>query len=258
MTELAIESKNLSYSIGTIKILDQCSIQIKKSTIMCIIGANGCGKTTLLNCLLGFYDVPRETIFINGTDIRKLTRSQIAKNVSYVQQISQNDSNLEVYDYLSLGRIAHKKLYQKLDAQDKEIIDKIAHDTGITKYLHKSLLYLSGGEKQLVMIAKALVQDTEIIIMDEPSSALDFGNQAVLMQQLKKMNQAGKTIIFTTHNPNHALALNSDVCIMNKGVIQTIGKATDCICPSVLKDIYGKGIKFISNDNTVVCSFVVD
>ena len=213
----------LSFQVGKTKILHDCSMDINMGDIMCIIGPNGSGKTTLLNCILGFYAPPKNTVFLQGMDIKQLRRNQIASQISFVQQVSQNESSLSVNDYLSLGRIAHKKIYEQLNHDDINIIDKIVAQTGIERLLNKSLLYLSGGEKQLVMIAKALIQDTDIIVMDEPASALDFGNQSVLMQLIKKLNQAGKTILFTTHNPNHSLALKSRVCIMNEGTIQSIG-----------------------------------
>lgn len=253
--ESLIDIVHLSYHVGHLTILNDCNLQVRNGEIVCIIGPNGSGKTTLLNCILGFYTVSCNSVFLNGTDIKKLHRNQIAKRISYVQQVSQNESSLKVCDYLSLGRIAHKRIYQGLNHEDEMLIERIVSETGITHLLHKSLLHLSGGEKQLVMISRALVQDTDIIIMDEPASALDFGNQAVLMRLIKTLNSMHKTIIFTTHNPNHALALKSNVCILNKGKIARVGRYDECISSEVLQEVYGDGVKFISENECVVCTF---
>ena len=253
-----IEICRLTYQVGKTEILHDCNMSVDMGDIMCIIGPNGSGKTTLLNCLLGFYSPPKNTVFLQGIDIKQLRRNQIASQISFVQQVSQIESSLSVNDYLSLGRIAHKRIYERLNHDDMNIIEKVVVQTGIDRLLNKSRLYLSGGEKQLVMIARALIQDTNIIVMDEPDSALDFGNQSVLMQLIKKLNQAGKTILFTTHNPNHSLALKSRVCIMNEGQVQRIGSYEQCICPEVLENVYGNGLKFISASEGVVCTFNID
>ena len=143
-----------------------------------------------------------------------MRRNIIARSVSYVQQAADNESSLKVFDYLLIGRIAHKRLYENPDDTDCKIVNESLEKLNIGHMQNKCMTDLSGGEKQLVMIAKALVQDTDIIIMEEPASALDFGNQAKLLNLLRRLNEAGKTIIFTTHNPNHALALDSKVCIL--------------------------------------------
>ena len=225
---------------------------------MCIIGPNGCGKTTLLNCVLAFNDVPKDSVYINGSDILSLNRNDIARSISYVQQASDNESTLKVRDYLLTGRIAHKKLYQRPDENDEMIVCNAAEKLGIKSMLSKALTELSGGEKQLVMIAKALVQDTEIIIMDEPASALDFGNQARLLRLIKHLNHEGKTIIFTTHNPNHAIALDSKVCIMKDGTIDSVGAVDFCITSQKMSEIYGSDLSFVSEKNGISCKYSIE
>lgn len=252
-----INVRQLSFAIGRTEILHSCSLEVCKGEIMCIMGPNGCGKTTLLNCILGFNDLPKGAVFINGTDIRTMRRNIIARSVSYVQQAADNESSLKVFDYLLIGRIAHKRLYENPDDTDCKIVNESLEKLNIGHMQNKCMTDLSGGEKQLVMIAKALVQDTDIIIMDEPASALDFGNQAKLLNLLRRLNEAGKTIIFTTHNPNHALALDSKVCIMKAGCVNTVGTAAECITPEKMRGIYGEGLEFINSETGVSCTFVI-
>lgn len=251
----AIEVANLSYGINNIEILHQCNLTVNKGEIMAIMGPNGCGKTTLINCILGFNTVGNDKIFICNEDLSKMKRSQIAKRISYVQQSNQNESGLHVYDYLSLGRIAHKNFGENINQKDDNIIKSVAEEIGITAFLYRPMMNLSGGEKQLAMIAKALVQETDIIVMDEPASALDFANQAKLLNQIKKVNKLGKTIIFSTHNPNHVLALNAKTCIMQAGKIEMIGGIQECISSGLFNEIYGDCIKVISDGKNVTCSF---
>lgn len=250
-----INIKDVYYNVDNVNILKSCNLKVEQGEIMCVMGPNGCGKTTLLNCLLGFNVPTNGAVYLNDVDVRRMKRKKIAQTVSYVQQATQNDSSLEVYDYLSLGRIAHKNFGEVIDVKDHELIECTSEMVGIKKILHKSLLHLSGGEKQLVMVARALVQNTDIIVMDEPASALDFGNQSLLLQTIKDLNSIGKTIMFSTHNPNHALVLDAKSCIMSYGEIKMVGNANECISSGILKEIYGESVDFISTGDKLICSF---
>ena len=255
---MILELKNVSKSFYGAPVLTDICLKIEDNERIGLIGNNGCGKTTLLNCILGFNSIPKGKIHLNGKDIYQMKRRDIAQNISYVQQSTQNDSSLEVYDYLTLGRIAHKKMYETITQEDSRIIEQVANDLKIVDFLHKPLTNLSGGEKQLVMIARSLIQDTEIIVMDEPASALDFGNQSLLLNLIKKLHSLGKTVIFSTHNPNHALALKSKVCIMSNGNTLAIGNIAECINSGLLQEIYGNSVNFITNNNSFLCTFCVE
>ena len=251
-----IEVDNLNFSYGKTNVLREFTLKVNAGDIMCLMGRNGCGKTTLIDCILGFNHVD-SSIKILGQELNSLSRIEIAKKISYVQQIALNDSMLEVYDYLLLGRIVHKKIYESVNETDVEIVEKVTKELGIDEWLQKNVNQLSGGEKQLVMIARALIQDTPIIIMDEPTSALDFGNQSIFLSLIKRLQESGKTVIFTTHNPNHALAIDASVCLIDNGRCIKSGKARECLDEETLHKVYGKGINFIRDNNVLACTFSV-
>lgn len=251
-----IEINDLHFSYGKKEVISGLSLEVQEGDIMCFMGKNGCGKTTLIDCILGFHRTS-SAIRISGQPVNLLSRSELARKISYVQQISSNDSMLEVFDYLALGRIVYKKIYEKLTKEDTEIIERVSRELGIETWMKKSVNQLSGGEKQLVMIARALIQDTPIIIMDEPTSALDFGNQSVFLGLVSALQKKGKTIVFTTHNPNHALALDSKICLMHQGVCIRYGKARSCLDEEILRKIYGDNIHFVCNDIMMACTFNV-
>lgn len=257
MSTHAICVTDLTFSFGEKKILSNLDLEIRTGDIMCIMGANGCGKTTLLNCILGFYAVAPSHIVIDGTDITRISRQEIARRISYTQQMLQNDSMLDVFDYLTLGRIAYKKLTQRINSVDMEIIRHAVDMLGIQHLLNKSMDQLSGGERQMVMICRSLVQNTPVIIMDEPASALDFGNQAILLRTIRQLQRNGKTVVFSTHNPNHALALRSKVCLIDQGHVLSVGDAHSSLNEELLYRAYGEKLRFLTDDNLMACTFEI-
>lgn len=248
--------KDLFFAYEKQQVLSGLSLTINKGDIMCIMGKNGCGKTTLIDCIQGFHN-GKGSIKLNGEDISRLNRQDIAKLISYVQQISVNDSMLSVFDYLVLGRVVYKKIYETINQEDIMLIENVSKEMGIAEWMDKSVGQLSGGEKQKVMIARALVQNTPVIIMDEPTSALDFGNQALFLSMVRELNKKGKTILFTTHNPNHALALDATFCLMDAGKIVRTGKSRKELDKEVLCKVYGDYIEFITHKEVLMCAFKI-
>lgn len=128
------------------------------------------------------------------------------------------------------------------------MVEKYANLMGIQNILNSNLMHLSGGQLQLVAITRALVQETPIIIMDEPMSALDLGNQVTILRLIKDLSQLEKTIIFTTHNPNHAIALNCDICLLDAGQVVVSGKAKSVLTLEVIQKVYGDSFCMSNNE----------
>ena len=141
-----------------------------------------------------------------------------------------------------MGRTPYIGILSKLTDIDYQIIEDISVLLGVDEIYEIPFNKLSGGQKQIVAVARSLVQDTPVIIMDEPMSALDIGKQVDLLKVLHGLSKQGKTIILTTHNPNHALALESTSCFLNRGKIIALGKSSDIIQEDLLHDIYGSNI----------------
>ncbi|NLK71728.1 MAG: ABC transporter ATP-binding protein [Clostridiales bacterium] len=246
-----IEIKNLSYGYEKgIYILDNISLTIEDNSVLAILGRNGCGKSTLLSCLLGFNNV--DSIYIDNECINNISVNLLARKIAYIPQNYHQNIDYTVFEFILFGRNPYVKIGSKLSENDYELAYKSADKCGLKNIINKSINKISGGEMQLVYIARALTQDTKIIIMDEPASALDFGNQTKLFMLIKELNQTGKTIIFTTHNPNHLINFNCNVLLINNDGTVIFGKRNDVLTIENLKNIYGNYISgkdgyFINN-----------
>lgn len=182
-------------------------------------------------------------IYVNGS-VQMSTLEKVMKVMSrlmsYVPQAIHLTTDFSVIDYISLGRTPHIGMVNKLTEKDYQIIESVSSLLGVDEIYDVSFNKLSGGQKQMVAVARSLVQETPIIIMDEPMSALDIGKQVELLQVLRSLAETGKTIILTTHNPNHALVLESNSCFLKRGEIIAYGESSDIIRDDLLHEIYGR------------------
>lgn len=219
--------------------LRDINLEIQDSSINVLLGLNGCGKTTLLKLLAGLEKPLAGSIYYGDSDLSNLTIKQRSKVFAYVPQHSYIVGDILVYDYLLFGTTNTLAFYKTPGEKEMEKVQLIAERLGITYLLDKKIGQVSGGERQIVFIACALVQQSSIILLDEPTSALDIKNQNKVLSTLKEISKEGKTIILSSHNPNHALFLDSNVVLMNKGIISETGVAKDLITVDKLTSIYG-------------------
>lgn len=242
MSKNAIQINDLCFSYGTKSVLENVSITIPANRICFIMGNNGSGKTTLLKNIMGFLSPQSGTIRIQGENSLSLDYKVMSRMISYVPQAIGLSTDFSVIDYLSLGRTPHMQWMSKLSDLDYQIIEAFAEKLGIVELFDATFNNLSGGQKQMVAIARSLIQDTPIVILDEPMSALDIGKQVDLLKILCEQTLQGKTIILTTHNPNHALAVESDSCFIKEGKVAAIGRSDDIIQNDLLYEVYGSNI----------------
>ena len=250
-----VDVKNLNWAYRNKEVLENISFSVAQGEIITLMGVNGCGKTTLLNCLMGFLKVSKRTVYLCGKDIADLSSIAKAQLVSYVSQNIDANCLLTVYEYLSLGLIAHKKFYELTNKVDKEHITSCASKMNIHALLDKKMNEISGGERQLAAITRALIQDTPIIIFDEPMSALDYKNQIKYLKVIDGLRKMGKTIIFSSHNPNHALSLKSKVCLLNDMKNLAVGESFYVLTKENLMLVYGEEVDVICNGEKQYCVF---
>lgn len=235
----AIEIKNLFFGYAKDKrILNGVDLSIEEGAIVAILGKNGCGKSTLLDCMIGFNDYNQGTIKIDGIDVKSLLSKEFAKKVAYISQNTIINIDYTVLEFILFGRNCHLPFGNVPNESDYEIAKKNAEKLGILHLLSKEINKLSGGERQLVFIARALTQESKIVVMDEPAASLDYGNQIRLFEIIKWLQCDGKTVVFTIHNPEYVIKLNCDVAVMKDGKVIQCGKAKDCITRELLEDIY--------------------
>lgn len=249
MSLLKIENVSYAY-IKNRNVIHDLTLDLTKNKIHTLLGLNGSGKTTLIKILAGLLEPQKGVVKLNDTNIKNISYLERSKFISYVRQGSDTGDDHYVRDYLSFGLINQLSWYQSPDAAKKKLVKEKATRFNIQHLLDKKMNELSGGQKQIVMICRAFIQNTEIIILDEPTSALDFINQSLVLKLLKDIvAKEQKTIILSTHNPNHALFLNAHVLFIDQGKIIDKGSAQEIICVEKLRKVYGDAIAYSKDQN---------
>lgn len=224
-------------------VLDKLNFSCEKGTVNVLIGLNGSGKTTLIKTIAGLLENYQGEVFIDGKNLKGLSIKERAKKMAYVAQRSNAVEDFPVLDYLLFGTVNKMNFYQSPKEEDEKKVLDCAEEFGITYLLDKKLGEISGGERQIVSICAAIVQDTNLVILDEPTSALDIKNQNKVLSLIKQIAQdKGKTFILSSHNPNHALYLDSNVCVLKNGLIADTGRAKDVVTVENLAKVYGNNI----------------
>lgn len=204
-----------------------------------ILGPNGSGKTSLIRHILKFLDIKEGNVKLEGKDIKHYARKELATKISFVPQNVTMDVSFTAYDIVSMGRTPHQGRFQNLSKKDREIIDHAMEITNCTYYKDKPFSYLSGGEAQRVLVARAIAQDTEYLVLDEPISHLDIRYQVELMETLKKLNEEeNKTIIAILHDINLSAAYCKDIVLMKNGRIYKSGSIGEVLTKDNLKEVY--------------------
>jgi len=241
-----IEIIDASFAYGEHLIWQKINVSVVKGELLCLLGANGCGKTTLLNCIHGDQRLQKGKVLINGKPIEKMQISSIAKTIGVVFQEHTTAFPYSVLDVVLMGRGPHLGMFGSPSARDRKIALKSLGTMGIRELKNKRYTEISGGQRQLVLIARTLTQEPEIILLDEPSSFLDFKNQALVLEMIKKLTNQGITIIMTSHFPNHALICADRVALMSKGTILGIGTTQEIMTETNLEKTYDIGVRILS------------
>ena len=249
-----IEISHVTFGYGRSIILRDINLTVQPRSITAIIGINGVGKSTLINCLSKQSEIRDGEILVDGKNIVDYSFNEYAKIVSVVPQLTSiRPIDYKVRDFMVEGRTPYLSAFAVPGLVDYNFSEKVAKKMEVDKYLDKEFSKLSGGEQQIILLARALVQDTPIILLDEPMSALDLRNQAFLLKMIKKLSAEGKTVLFSTHNPNHALALDCNVCIIHDHKVFRYGTATDVLTTDVIRELYGPDTCIYENRGRRFC-----
>ncbi len=234
-----LRAENIAFSYGDIPILDNVSFKVAKGELVSVLGPNGCGKTTLLKVLLGLHAPKRGRILLNGVDIRNINGKRLAGQVAYVPQAHTASFAYPVRDVVMMGRMPHKRFLSPFSKEDANAADAALEKTGILHLRDKCYTRISGGERQLTLIARALAQGARTFILDEPLNGLDYGNQLKLLEQLHDLCGEGYTFVKSTHFPDHAFWVSDHVVMLKNGLVHTDGSPKDVITQKTLYELYG-------------------
>ncbi|WP_455790374.1 ABC transporter ATP-binding protein [Clostridium butyricum] len=221
-------------------ILNNISGRFKEGGFYGILGPNGSGKTSLVRHILRFIDVKHGLICLDNKDIKDYSRKELACSISFVPQNINIDVSFTVYDIVAMGRNPYMKRFQDLSQKDRDLINHAMEVTNCAYLKDKAFSYLSGGEAQRVLVARAIAQDTKYLILDEPISHLDIRYQVELMETLKKLNEEeNKTIIAILHDLNLSSAYCKEIFLMKDGKVYVEGSVKDVLTGENLKAVYG-------------------
>ncbi|MDC6395974.1 ABC transporter ATP-binding protein [Lactiplantibacillus pentosus] len=211
MTAL-LSGKHLAFRYGQQPdLFTDLNLELARGQVLTLLGPNGIGKSTLLKCLLGLLTPTAGQLELDGQPLAALTPKQRAQIIAYVPQTIPVTTSLSVRDYLLTGRTPYLNFAQSPGAADEELANDVLAQLHLTALADRAINTLSGGQAQLVTIARALVQQPQLIILDEPTAALDFGRQQQILQLVQQLAASGIAVILTTHNLNHALILKQHV-----------------------------------------------
>lgn len=230
--------KDLKFSYKSKEILKGITFEIKSNEILSILGANGSGKSTLLKSMLGFLAFNGE-ILVDKKHIKSYTKKELARLIAYIPQSSNPAYEYSVFDVVLMGALHKGSIFSSFSKRDEILATRNLEKLGILHLKNEAYTKISGGERQLTYIARALTQEAKIIFMDEPTNGLDFGNQIKLLEMIKGLKNEGKTIVLTTHHPRHAKFVSDRVLFLKNGVIFKIGSKDEAVRTENIDEIYG-------------------
>src|SRR5699024_551520 len=236
----AMEVRDLSFSYGKNKVLKGISFTIEGGKITTIMGANGCGKSTLFNLMTKNLYPRKGNIFLHGRNIQNFGLKDFAKRVSIVHQYNSSADDITVERLVSFGRTPHMKMMQGRSDEDEKLIEWAMEVTNVEKYRDREVSRLSGGQRQRVWIAMALAQNTKILFLDEPTTYLDIRYQIEILELVKKLNEEyGITIIMVLHDMNQAIHFSDRIIGLKEGEVAVQGAPDEVITEECIRDLYG-------------------
>lgn len=234
-----LEAKGLACGYGARPVVSDVSFSLEPGQVLALLGPNGVGKTTLFKTLLGFLPALCGSVLIDGRDAAGLARKDFARAVAYLAQSHTPNFSFTVHDVVLMGRTPYLDGLAMPSPSDEQIAQQTLEVLGMAHLSDRDYSSLSGGERQMVLIARCLAQRPRILVMDEPCSSLDFGNQARLLEQVLKLAGEGLAVVMTTHDPNHAFMLDGEVLCLNRRGAVVRGRAREVLTGQMMCELYG-------------------
>lgn len=245
---MSLEATALAYGYREREIGRDIALDLAGGEVLALLGPNGHGKTTLLKTLLGLLPAKGGTLTLNGKPLAALSVGERARALAYVPQVHAGTFAFSVSEVVLMGRTARSSLFAAPSTHDRETVQAMLQRLDIDHLAARPYTEISGGERQLVMIARALAQEPRYVILDEPTASLDFGNQGKVMSQIRRLASEGLGVLFTTHDPNQALRYADRALLLRDGLALASGKAAELLTPERLAALYGVAIETVRGD----------
>lgn len=235
-----IEARGLRFGYDPARpVLDGVTLSYESPGVMCVLGTNGTGKSTLLRCLIGELRPLSGEALVDGRPVGSWKPVELARHFAYLPQTHSPSFSYSVLDVVTMGRTSRISHLASPAASDVAFAREQLDYLGIGRLAERPYTEVSGGERQLVMLAAALAQEPEALLLDEPTSHLDFGNQYRFVRLVERLRERGVGVLMTTHFPDHALMLDCPTAVLSKGRVQCLGPAREVVRDEVMAQVYG-------------------
>ena len=234
--------RGLGFGYGAKVVGSEVDLEVRRGEVLCLLGPNGSGKTTLFKTMLGLLPAQAGEVLLEGRPLAGLPRLEIARRVAYVPQAQAAHFPFRVLDMVVMGRTAHLGLFAAPGREDRAKALGALDALDIADLASAEYTRISGGQRQLALIARALAQDAPAIVMDEPTASLDFGNQVVVLGEVKRLAERGLAVVLSTHDPDHAFSVGNRVALLDGGRLIAQGRPAEVLTPDRLRAVYGVSV----------------
>jgi iron complex transport system ATP-binding protein len=231
-------------------------VALAQGEVLALLGPNGGGKTTLLKTLLGILPPRAGEVAIGGRALGRISLRERARLIAYVPQVHVPSFAFTVESVVLMGRTAHGSLFSPPSARDRAVAAGALERFGIAQLAQRPYTMISGGERQLALLARALAQEPQFVVLDEPTASLDFGNQGKVMREIRALAQAGHGVLFTTHDPNHALRAADRAYLLRDGARIAEGAVGAVLTRAQLEELYRAPVEVLIDGTSGASAFL--
>lgn len=247
---MGLSVEHLSFGYRCFSVLQDVNFSVEKGNLVCVLGRNGAGKSTLFRCILGLLKGYQGDILADGANVRSWNERQLASRIAYIPQTHASAFAFSVMDMVLMGTTSSFANLSSPGEEQRTVARKALDTMKICHLEERSYGHISGGEQQLVLIARAIAQRAEILVMDEPCANLDYGNQVRVMEELKRLAADGYLIIQSTHSPEQALLYADQALVLLDGTIAAMGAPGDVLTKELLERMYDIPIRMLEIEHT--------
>jgi iron complex transport system ATP-binding protein len=240
-----VRAEGVVFGYDSRPVLHNLTLDVRRGEVLSLLGPNGSGKTTLLKVLLGLYRPRSGRVLLEGEPVEAMDPRRLAKRIAYVPQVHRLSFAYSAFDVVLMGRAPYMSLFSRYSREDRDAAEAAMERLGIARLRERAYTDISGGERQLVLIGRALAQGADTLVMDEPLNGLDYGNQIMLLETIARLAEQGYTFVKSTHFPDHALWIADRVALLREGRLVAEGEPGEVMSEENISELYRTGIAIV-------------